>query len=119
LISGDALIPDALPASIETSAIKPDENEMIMSTIISTTGIHLSPVCESLSRMGAALKHAWDRYHAWRIQGATIACLRSLSDQQLDDIGLTRAQIDSAVRGALDSHPHIARGCRAWVTRFD
>jgi uncharacterized protein YjiS (DUF1127 family) len=97
------------PRASQHRQIKPDEHEMIMSTIISTTGIHQSPVCECLSRIAGALKHAWDSYHAWRIQAATIACLRSLSDQQLEDIGLTRAQIDCAVRGTLDSHPLIAR----------
>ena len=71
-----------------------------------------------LSRIAGALKHAWDSYHAWRIQAATIACLRR-SDQQLEDIGLTRAQIDCAVRGTLDSHPHIGRDCGARAARSE
>ena len=97
--------------------MKPDEREMTMSTITSTTGNHQSPVCEALSRIAGALKHAWDNYNAWRIRQATIACLRSLSDSQLEDIGLARAQIDCAVRGAFDGDLDIARDYRAWPTR--
>ena len=41
MISGDALIPDALPTSIATSAIKPDEHEMIV-------GVH-APLCHRLA----------------------------------------------------------------------
>ena len=50
-----------------------------------------------------SLKQAWDGYHAWRIREATIACLESLSDRELEDIGLTRAQINCAVRGAINT----------------
>ena len=60
--------------------------------------------------MMSSLKRVWDAYHAWRIREATIACLKSLSDQQLDDIGLTRAQIDCAVRGATNVRTDVVRG---------
>jgi uncharacterized protein YjiS (DUF1127 family) len=81
---------------------------MIMSTI-SGTRAHRSAAFEFLGRMAGALKHAWEAYHSWRIQEATITYLRSLSDRQLKDIGLTRSRIDRAVRGALNSHPGVAR----------
>jgi uncharacterized protein YjiS (DUF1127 family) len=81
---------------------------MIMSTIAGKPA-HRSAAFEFLGRMVGALKHAWEAYHSWRIQEATVTYLRSLSDRQLKDIGLTRSQIDCAVRGALDSRGGIAR----------
>jgi len=82
-----------------------------MSTVIDTMGAQRSTAREFLGRLAGALKHAWDGYCAWRIQEATIACLRTLSDRQLEDIGLARSQIDCAVRGALRIHPNIVRDC--------
>jgi uncharacterized protein YjiS (DUF1127 family) len=60
--------------------------------------------------MMSSLRRVWDAYPAWRIRQATIACLKSLSDQQLEDIGLTRAEIDCAVRWATNVRTDIARG---------
>jgi uncharacterized protein YjiS (DUF1127 family) len=59
--------------------------------------------------MMSSLKRVWDAYHAGRIREATIACLKSLSDRQLEDIGLTRAQINCAVRGAINVRTDIAQ----------
>ena len=86
----------------------PMRAETIMSTITGTRA-HRSAAFEFLARMAGALKHAWEAYHSWRIREATIAYLRSMSDRQLEDIGLTRSQIDYAVRGALNSHRDIDR----------
>lgn len=79
-----------------------------MSTIAGTPA-HRSAAFEFLGRMAGALKHAWEAYYSWRIQEATIAYMGSFSDRQLKDIGLSRSQIDCAVRGALNSHRNIAR----------
>jgi uncharacterized protein YjiS (DUF1127 family) len=82
---------------------------MIMSTIIGLTGTYQGAASDFLGRMAGALMHAWNTYRAWRIQEATIACLKSLSDRQLKDIGLTRTHIECAVRGALNARPDLAR----------
>ena len=74
-----------------------------MSTISGTAGTHQNAAREFFGRMMRSLKQAWAGYHAWRIREATIACLESLSDRQLEDIGLTRAQINCAVRGAINT----------------
>jgi len=56
------------------------------------------------------LKRAWDAYHARRFRKVTMACLESLSDRHLEDIGLTRGQIDRAVNRLIDVRADIARG---------
>ena len=81
-----------------------------MSTISGTAGAHQHAACEALARMLSSLRRVWNAYHAWRIREATIGCLKSLSDRQLEDIGLTRAEIDCAVRGATNVRTDIARG---------
>jgi uncharacterized protein YjiS (DUF1127 family) len=78
---------------------------MIMSTISETAGARQNAACDFFARTLSGLKQAWDAYHAWRIREATIACLKSLSDRQLEDIGLTRAQIGCVVRGAITTRP--------------
>jgi uncharacterized protein YjiS (DUF1127 family) len=83
--------------------------EMIMSHIVSTNAGRQSAASEFFGRMAKAIRRGWDIYRAWHIQEATIAYLKSLSDRELKDIGLTREQIDCAVRGALKIRFAIAR----------
>ena len=51
------------------------------------------------------LRRYWQRqtagagYTSWRVQQAAIAHLRSMSDRELKDIGLSRSQIECAVMG--------------------
>lgn len=45
-----------------------------------------------------AVKRWWVAYLIWRIEQATIAHLKSMSDRELKDIGLTRSEIVHAVR---------------------
>lgn len=47
---------------------------------------------------GAALKRWWSAYMIRRMEAAAIDRLRSMSDRDLKDIGLTRAGIVPAVR---------------------
>ena len=82
-----------------------------MSPIISTSAARQSGACELFGRMARAARHGWQLYRAWYVQEATIAYLKTLSDRQLKDIGLTRSQIDCAVRGAFDWHPTHPRDC--------
>ena len=49
--------------------------------------------------MATALKGLWVAYITWRIERAAMAHLRSMSDRQLKDIGLSRSEIEGAVAG--------------------
>ncbi|MFV0475977.1 MAG: DUF1127 domain-containing protein [Pikeienuella sp.] len=41
------------------------------------------------------------RYNAWRSYRATVRALNALTDAELNDIGLTRGQIELAARGVI------------------
>lgn len=41
---------------------------------------------------------AWSRYMTWQARRASLRILRALDDHMLQDIGLTRGDIDAAVR---------------------
>ena len=60
-------------------------------------------------RIGGALKRWWLAYMDWRLQQMTINRLRGMSDRDLRDIGLSRSQIDFAVRGNAERHPFLNR----------
>ena len=49
--------------------------------------------------LGATLNRWCVAYLTWRIERAAITQLWSMSDRQLRDIGISRSEIDSAVRG--------------------
>jgi uncharacterized protein YjiS (DUF1127 family) len=49
--------------------------------------------------LSAAINGVFDAVVAWKDRRATRAALNSLSDRELDDIGITRADINSIVRG--------------------
>jgi len=53
-------------------------------------------------RLIAALTRLWTAYLNWRSKQRAIAHLRSMSDQQLKDIGLVRSQIECAVSVGID-----------------
>jgi uncharacterized protein YjiS (DUF1127 family) len=50
----------------------------------------------------AAANRWWAGYTSWRLHKAAIAQLRSMSDRQLADIGVSRSEIEYAVRGKRD-----------------
>ena len=50
----------------------------------------------------ALVKALWLAYLARRVERAAIMQLRAMSERELRDIGLTRSQIEPAVRGELD-----------------
>ena len=52
-----------------------------------------------VKNLGATLKRWCVAYLTWRIERAAITQLWSMSDRQLRDIGISRSEIDSAVRG--------------------
>jgi uncharacterized protein YjiS (DUF1127 family) len=51
-----------------------------------------------LARLTTNLKRRWATYAAWRIERAAIYRLAAMTDVQLRDIGVTRGEIEHAVR---------------------
>jgi uncharacterized protein YjiS (DUF1127 family) len=57
--------------------------------------------------IGGALKRWWLAYMEWRLQRLTIGLLRGMSDRQLKDIGLCRAEIEFVVARRTPRHPML------------
>jgi uncharacterized protein YjiS (DUF1127 family) len=72
---------------------------MIMSTTLCT------PAAEGRRAPRSALKTWWMAYLTRRIERVAILQLEAMSDRQLEDIGLTRSHIQSAMRGNVDPAP--------------
>jgi uncharacterized protein YjiS (DUF1127 family) len=72
--------------------------EMIMSTVLDTDIRHESVAAGVGGAAMAAIKRSLARYLAWRAQASAIAHLKSMSERELRDIGLTRAEIPFVVR---------------------
>jgi uncharacterized protein YjiS (DUF1127 family) len=53
----------------------------------------------------ATVKTWWMSYLTRRIERAAIIQLHGMSDRELQDIGLTRSQIERTVRGERDHEP--------------
>jgi uncharacterized protein YjiS (DUF1127 family) len=49
-------------------------------------------------RLGGTLQRLWLAYMDWRLQRLAVSLLSRMSDRQLKDMGLTRGQIEFAVR---------------------
>jgi uncharacterized protein YjiS (DUF1127 family) len=81
-----------------------------MSTISVLAAANQNAAREFLGMVIGNLKQAWDACHARRFRKVTIACLESLSDRQLEDIGLTRGQVYRSVHGVINVGADIARG---------
>jgi uncharacterized protein YjiS (DUF1127 family) len=82
---------------------------MIMSTtskILSRSDAAAETPLQGLIR---TLKRWWAAYIDWRLCQMAAAQLRSMSDRELKDIGLFRAQIEAAVRGDLARDPTLRR----------
>jgi uncharacterized protein YjiS (DUF1127 family) len=79
--------------------------EYIMSTISNAARRHSAAGGGLLHALGTALRGSWAAYMARRQQHLAVAKLQSMSDHQLKDIGLSRSQIESAVRGSRDRVP--------------
>jgi uncharacterized protein YjiS (DUF1127 family) len=72
---------------------------MIMSTTTSTTTPHVYIGNSVLLPALATLKRWWLAYMTWRIERAAIATLASMSDRDLNDLGIGRCGIPGAVKG--------------------
>ena len=55
--------------------------------------------------LAAAMKRWWVAYIEWRIEHGAILALRSMSDRELSDLGITRAEITRAVKGEPAAKP--------------
>jgi uncharacterized protein YjiS (DUF1127 family) len=55
-------------------------------------------VRDPLASMVAAIRKLCAAYVIWRMEQSAIAVLRSMTDRQLSDIGLSRSDITRAVR---------------------
>jgi uncharacterized protein YjiS (DUF1127 family) len=69
---------------------------MIMSTL--SIERHENAGSGALTRLAATALRLWLAYINWRIQRLALAELHSMSDRQLNDLGLPRSQISSAVK---------------------
>jgi uncharacterized protein YjiS (DUF1127 family) len=73
--------------------------EMIMSTA-SNTIQHGGSLADSFVReTGRTLRRWCTAYFKWRLQQSAISQLESMSDRELEDVGISRAQINLAVKG--------------------
>ena len=74
-----------------------------MSRLLSSTAIRdeSAHAHVAASLLAAAIRW-WASYTSWRLHKAAIAHLRSMSDRQLADIGVSRSEIEYAVRGKRD-----------------
>ena len=83
---------------------------MIMSTISSapvaarSTTSHFQAI-----GLAASLKRWWLAYITWRTQRAAVTALRSMSDRELKDIGLTRSEITGAVKSEVTRNRTFSR----------
>jgi len=83
---------------------------MIMSTISSAQAAARSTTNHSRAiGLVASLKRWWLAYITWRTQRAAVTALRSMSDRELKDIGLTRSEITGAVKSEVTRNRTFSR----------
>jgi uncharacterized protein YjiS (DUF1127 family) len=83
--------------------------EMIMSTILSATLPAGSASDTRRRTIGAAFKGWWMAYVNWRLERLAVYRLHAMSDRELKDMGVSRAQIEFAVKGESAPHPVFGR----------
>jgi uncharacterized protein YjiS (DUF1127 family) len=79
-----------------------DTKDIIMSRLLSSTATRDESAHAHIASLLAAANCWWAGYTSWRLHKAAIAQLRSMSDRQLADIGVSRSEIGYAVRGKRD-----------------
>lgn len=72
----------------------------------SQAGAAVSP----FKTIGSALRGLWITYLERRLHRQAAAHLHGMSDRDLKDIGLSRSEIESAIRGPDHMTPHYQRG---------
>jgi len=78
-----------------------------MSTTFGTPGLAGGRIRPRRDALIAAVRAWWLAYLSRRKERAAILQLHAMSDRELRDIGITRSQIEGAVRGELDQRPLI------------
>jgi uncharacterized protein YjiS (DUF1127 family) len=73
--------------------------EMIMSTISNATLQRDFFPATASRRVAGILGRWWMAYMKWRLDALAISQLQSMGDRELRDMGVSRAQIEFAVRG--------------------
>jgi uncharacterized protein YjiS (DUF1127 family) len=71
---------------------------MIMSTVSGMAG-RRSEAAAIVHAVGAAIARCWTAYTTWRMEQWAIGRLMAMSDRQLRDIGIARAEIVPVVKG--------------------
>jgi uncharacterized protein YjiS (DUF1127 family) len=79
-----------------------DLRKMIMSTISSIATQGESATANLAHLAWSTARGWWLAYLGWRVEHLMVARLRSMSDRQLKDIGVSRSQIEFAVRHGAD-----------------
>ena len=91
-----------------------------MSTTFNYPSTLRKTIAAKLFWIGRKIQGWWNDYLSWRIEQAAIARLSSLSDYELKDLGLTRSEISSGVKGRVvqkrTPEPLISRGTSAAQT---
>lgn len=81
-------------------------------SIMSNTMEHRgSPVAAFVRATGRILRSWWMAYVKWRLQQLAISQLEAMSDRELKDIAIPRAQIKFAVRDAAARDAMVDRYC--------
>ena len=62
-----------------------------------------------LAGLAGELRRWWTGYTSWRLQETAIAHLKSMSDHELRDIGISRSQIEWGVRGERERDRALSR----------
>jgi uncharacterized protein YjiS (DUF1127 family) len=82
--------------------------EMIMSTITNATLQRDFFLANFSTKVAGILRRWWIAYMKWRLDALAISQLQSMGDRELRDMGVSRAQIELAVRGD-GSDPRFTR----------
>ena len=77
----------------------------------SSTAARLQSVATQPNHLIDRLQSLWVSYLGWRIEREAALQLESLSDRELQDIGLRRCEIEGAVKGELERE-------RAFLRRY-
>jgi uncharacterized protein YjiS (DUF1127 family) len=86
-----------------------EQVEMIVSTISNAMLGRNSINDTFVAAIGRAIKRGFVAYMNWRLQQLAISRLRTMSDRELKDIGVSRSQVEFAVTGKLERHPMFSR----------
>jgi uncharacterized protein YjiS (DUF1127 family) len=77
-----------------------ESKEMIMGTISGIAAQRAGAAAIGHTVAGA-MGRWWVAYMTWRIERLAIARLRTISDRQLEDMGIVRSQIELEVKGEI------------------